>query len=199
MLLRSTPRGLPTLRPRRPRVTVRADAAVPAWLLRAVLVAMAVGCIRLAGAGDTLTVLGGLLAALLLVRPGGSTPVLVVAFTGLVLATNSAGGRAPVAFVVLLGTHLVAHLGALLGRSSWSALVELRALGVGAPRFLLVQLAAQLVAVLGAVLGHDRLELPWLGVAAVVGLAALVLWLAPRLAAAPTVAPPPGRELVDSS
>ncbi|WP_375431090.1 hypothetical protein [uncultured Friedmanniella sp.] len=184
-LLRSTPRGLPTLASRRPRVTVRTGASVPAWLPRVLGAAIAVAGVRLAGAGDTLTVLGVLLALLLLVRSGGAAPVLVLAFTGLVLATSGDSGWRPEAFAVLLGTHLVAHLGALLGRSTWHARVELRALLVGAPRFLLVQLAAQLVAVLAAVLTRGRLELPWLGVLAVLGLAGLVLVLAPRLASPP--------------
>ena len=184
-VLRSTPRGLPTLRARRPRVTVRAGAAVPAWLLRMACAALAVGTVRAAGAGDTLTVLGLLLAVLLLIRPGGSAPVLVVGFTGLVLATSADAGWRPAIFVLLLTTHLVAHLGAVLGRTSWWARVELRALLVGAPRFLAVQLAAQVLALLGAAAGRGRVELPWLGVLAMVGLAGLVVWLAPQLAARP--------------
>lgn len=183
--LRQVPGGLPTLRPRRRRVTVVTGAWVPGWVLRLVCVVLALGDVRLAGAGDTLTVLGALLAALVLIRPGGVGPVLVVAFTALVLATSGGGGWRPESFLLLLGTHLLVQLGAVLGRTSWAARVELRALAVPAPRFLAVQLAAQLVAVLGAAVAGGRLELPWLAVLAAVGLAVLVLWLAPRFGARP--------------
>lgn len=183
--LRTVPRGLPTLRPRRQRVTVVTGAWIPAWLLRLACVALAVGCVRLAGAGDILTVLGALLAALVLIRPGGVGPVLVLAFTAFVLTTSAGGGWRLESHLLLLGLHLLVQLAALLGRSTWAARVELRALLVPAPRFLTVQLVAQLVAVLGAAAAGSRLELPWLGVLAAVGLAGLVLLLAPRLSARP--------------
>ncbi|WP_375426392.1 hypothetical protein [uncultured Friedmanniella sp.] len=181
---RRLPRGRPTLAPRRPRVTVETGAWLPGWLLRLVCVALAVGCVRLAGAGDTLTVLGVVLAALVLVRPGGVGPVVVLAFTAFVLTVSSDGGWRPESNLLLLGAHLLVQLGALLGRSSWAVRVELRALLVPAPRFVAVQLTAQLVAVLGAAV-TGRFELPGLAVLAAVGLAALVLFLTPRLTARP--------------
>jgi hypothetical protein len=120
-----------------------------------------------------------------LVRPGGIAPVLVLGLTALVLTTSSADGWRPATSGLLLGTHLLVQLGALLGRGTWAARVELRALLVPAPRFVAVQLAAQLVAALGAVVAAGRFELPWLAVPATVGLAGLVLWLAPRVGSRP--------------
>jgi hypothetical protein len=131
-------------------------------------------------------VLAVLLGLLVVLLPSGVGPVLVLALTALVLVIGgSGGGWRPAAFAVLLGTHLLVQLGALLGRTSWSARVELRALLVPAPRFLAVQVAAQLAAVAGAAVTGGRFELPWLAVLAAVGLAGLLLWLAPRLGSRP--------------
>lgn len=180
------PRSLPTLRYRRARVTVRTDPTVPGVLLRIVCVALALGCLLVAGAGATLVVLGGLLALVLLVRPGGVSAVIMVGFVAVVYAAGGDASTPGPGLTLLLGTHLLVQLAALLGGTGWSVRVELRALLVPAPRFLVVQLAAQLLALLGTGLSRGRLELPWLAAAAVVALGALVLWLAPRLAAAPT-------------
>jgi hypothetical protein len=196
-LLRSTPRVLPTLRPRRRRVDVGLGPHLPGWLLRLVCAAVALGCVVLAGAGSTLTTIGALLALGLVVRPGGALPMSVLGFVAFVLTTSGGGAVRPGSFAVLAGTHLFVQLAAVVGPFGWSVRVELRALLAPARRYLPVQLAAQLVALVGALLTLGRVELAWSAPLAALAVATLVVWLVPRVEAPPTPAPRPGLELRD--
>jgi len=191
-LARSTPLTLPVLRPRRPRVRVRTGPAVPAWTLRLLLAAVALACVALAGAGTLLSVGGAAAALVLVLRPGGSAPAVVVGYVAVVLLGTGSGGRPATTSALLLGTHLLVQLAALLGRTSWEARVELRALAAPLRRFLAVQALAQLVALLGAAVTSGGLALPWLPAVAAVGLGALLLGLVPRLGSPPAPAEPPG-------
>jgi len=190
-LARSTPLSLLVLRPRRPRVRVRTGPAVPAWALRLLLAGLAVGCVVLAGAGPVLAVAGVAAALVLALRPGGVAPAAVVGYVAVVLLGSGHGGGPATTAALLLGTHLLVQLAALLGRTSWWARVELRALAAPVPRFLAVQAAAQLLALLGAAVTTGGLRLPWLAAAAAVGLGALLLGLVPRLGSPPAPVEPP--------
>jgi hypothetical protein len=197
-LLRSTPRALPSLRPRRRRVHVDLGRYLPGWALRLICAAVALGCVVLAGAGSTLTVIGALLALGLAARPLGAVPMVVLGFVAFVLTTAGGSGLRPGSFAVLAGTHLFVQLAAVLGPYGWSVRVELRALLAPARRYLPVQLAAQLVALVGALLTLGRLELAWAAPLAAVAVAALVVWLVPRIESPPAPAGrPPGLELRD--
>jgi len=190
-LARTTPRGMAALGLRRRRVTVRLGASLPAWSLRGLAVAVALGCVLLAASGPLLTGVGTALALILLVRPGGWAPAALVAYVTLALAIGGSPGWDPGRSALLLGTHLLLQLGAVLGRCTWSAQVELRALAVPARRFLAVQLAAQLVALAAAALSAGGLRLPGLTALAATVLGLLLLWLVPRLAVAPSRRPSP--------
>ena len=196
-LLADTPRTLPRFGRRRRRVTVALGPWLPGWSLRVVCAAVALGCVVLAGAGPKLTGVGALLALVLVLWPRGPFPVVVLGFVTFVLATAGAGPLRPQAFAVLAGTHLLVQLAAVLAPFGWSVRVELRALLVPARSYLPVQLAAQLVALVGALVTLRRLELAWAAPLAAVALAALVVWLVPRLDAPPEAALPPGLELRD--
>ena len=184
-LARSTPRALPTLRPRRPRVGLGLGPALPGWLLRLLCIALVCVAVVAAGGGGTLTVLGLLLAAGLAIRPGGAWPLGVLGFVAVVLLTAGDGPWRPGAFVTLAAGHLFVQLAALLGPYGWSVRVELAVLGVVLRRYLPIQAAAQLTLLLGAVVSSGRLELPWLGPAAALAIGATALWLAPRLGVPP--------------
>jgi hypothetical protein len=196
-LWRSTPRALPSLRPRRRRVDVDLGPSLPGWSLRLSCAAVALGCVVLAGAGHTLTVVGALLALALAARPIGAVPMVALGFVAFVLTAAGGSGPRPGTFAVLAGTHLFIQLAAVLGPYGWFVRVELRALLAPARRYLPVQLAAQLAALVGALLSLGRVELAWSAPLAAVALAALVVWLAPRIGAPPAPAAPPGLELRD--
>jgi hypothetical protein len=162
--------------------------ALPGWLLRVLCVALVGVAVVAAGAGNTLAVLGLLIAVGMAVRPGGAWPVAALGFVGFVLLSAGDGAWRPGAFVALAAGHLFVQLAALLGPYGWSVRVELAVLLVVLRSYLPVQAAAQLTLLLGATLSQGRLELPWLAPAAGLAVGAGVVWLAPRLGA------PPGRE-----
>jgi hypothetical protein len=195
--VRSTPRALPSLRPRRRRVDVDLGLNLPGWTLRLACAAVALGCVVLAGAGNVLTVVGALLALALAIRPVGAVPMVALGFVGFVLTVADGSGPRAGTFAVLAGTHLFIQLAAVLGPYGWFVRVELRALLAPARRYLPVQLAAQLVALVGALLSLGRVELAWSAPLAAVALAALVVWLVPRIGAPPTPAAGSGFELRD--
>ena len=184
-LARTTPRALPSFRPRRPRVGLELGPALPGWLLRLLCVALVGVAIVAAGAGSTLTVVGLLLAVGLTVRPGGAWPVGVLGFVAFVLLTAGDGAWRPGAFVALATGHLFVQLAALLGPYGWWVRVELAALRVMLQRYLPLQAAAQLTLLVGAVVAQGRLELPWLAPIGGLAVGAGVLWLVPQVGAAP--------------
>jgi hypothetical protein len=196
-LLRSTPRALPSLRPRRRRVDIDLGPNLPGWALRLACAAVALGCVVLAGAGSTLTVIGALLALGLAARPVGAVPMVVLGFVVFVLTTAGGSAPRPATFAVLAGTHLFVQLAAVVGPYGWSVRVELRALLVPARRYLPVQVAAQLVALVGALVTLGRVELAWSAPLAAVAVATLVVWLVPRLGTPPAPAAQAGLELRD--
>jgi len=184
-LARSTPRALPSLRPRRRRVQLGLGPTVPGWLLRGLLLVLAGVAVGAAGAGSALLWIGLLLGVGAVVRPGGVWPVVVVGFVAFVLLTAGDGPWRPGAFVALAASHLLVQLGALLGPFGWSVRVEPAVLLVLLRRYLPVQAASQLVALVGAVVARDRIELWWLGPLAALAVGALVVVLAPRLTSQP--------------
>jgi hypothetical protein len=184
-LARSTPRALPSLRHRRPRVQLALGPAVPGWLLRALLLVLAGVAVQAAGAGSTLLGVGLLVAVGPVVRPGGAWPVVVVGFVAVVALTAGDGAWRPGAFVALAASHLLVAVAALLGPFGWSVRVEAAVLLVLLRRHLPVQAATQLVALVGAVVAQGRVELGWLGPLAALAVGALVVVLGPRLAAPP--------------
>lgn len=184
-LVRSTPRALPSLRPRRRRVQLGLGPTVPGWLLRGLLGVLAGVAVQAAGGGSTLLGIGLLLGVGALVRPGSVWPVAVVGFVAFVLLTAGDGPWRPGAFVALAASHLLVALAALLGPFGWSVRVEPAVLLVLLRRHLPVQAASQLVALVGAVVAQGRVELWWLAPLAALAVGALVVVLGPRLTARP--------------
>jgi hypothetical protein len=166
-------------------------------VLRLACAAVALGCVVLAGAGSTLTVIGGLLALAVAARPVGAVPMMALGFVAFVLTAAGGSGLRPATFAVLAGTHLFVQLAAVVGPYGWSVRVELRALLVPARRYLGVQLAAQLVALVGALLTLPRMELAWSVPLGAVAVAALTVWLVPRIEQPPGPAPRTGLQLQD--
>ncbi|GAA1845820.1 hypothetical protein ACFFOM_11220 [Microlunatus capsulatus] len=186
-LVRSTPRALPSLRPRRRRVQIGLGTTLPGWLLRALLTVLTGAAVVAAGAptGSALFWIGLLVGVAPLVRPGGASAVVAVGFVAFVALTAGTGAWRPGAFVALALTHLLVQLAAVLGPFGWSVRVEPGVLVVLLRRYLPVQVACQLVAVVGAVVAQGRVQLWWLGPLAVLAVGALVVALAPRLTARP--------------
>lgn len=186
-LARSTPRALPSLRPRRRRVQIGLGTTLPGWLLRALLTVLTGAAVVAAGAptGSALFWIGLLVGVAPLVRPGGASAVVAVGFVAFVALTAGTGAWRPGAFVALALTHLLVQLAAVLGPFGWSVRVEPGVLVVLLRRYLPVQVACQLVAVVGAVVAQGRVQLWWLGPLAVLAVGALVVALAPRLTARP--------------
>ena len=181
----STPRALPSLRPRRRRVQLGLRPTLPGWLLRGLLLVLAGVALEAAGASSTLLWAGLVLSVGPLVRPGGVWPVVVVGFVAFVLLSAGDGPWRPGAFVCLAASHLLVQLAALLGPFGWSVRVEPAVLLVLLRRYLPVQAATQLVALVGAVVAQGRIELWWLGPLAALAVGALVVVLGPRLSTPP--------------
>lgn len=184
-LARSTPRALPSLRPRRRRVQLGLGPTLPGWLLRGLLLVLTGVAVEAAGAGPTLLGIGLVLGVGPVLRPGGSWPVAVAGFVAFVALTAGDGAWRPGAFVALGASHLLVQLAALLGPFGWSVQVEPGVLAVLLRRYLPVQAAAQLVALTGAVVAQRQIELGWLAPLAALAVGALVVVLAPRLGARP--------------
>ncbi|SDR75112.1 hypothetical protein SAMN04488543_0325 [Friedmanniella luteola] len=184
-LARSTPRALPSLRPRRRRVQLGLGPTLPGWLLRGLLLVLTGVAVTAAGAGTTLLWIGLLLGLGPVVRPRGAWPVAVVGFVAFVQLTAGDGAWRPGAFVALAASHLLVQLAALLGPFGWSVRVEPAVLLVLLRRYLPVQAATQLVALLGAVVAQGRVQVWWLAPLAALAVGALVVVLAPRLTARP--------------
>ncbi|GAA1426447.1 hypothetical protein GCM10009616_00980 [Microlunatus lacustris] len=195
-LVRSTPRALPSLRPRRRRVELGLGPTVPGWLLRGLLLVLAGVAVETAGAGSALLWIGLLLGVGAAVRPGGVWPVAVVGFVAFVLLTAGDGPWRPGAFGALAASHLLVALAALLGPFGWSVRVEPVVLLVLLRRHLPAQAATQLVALVGAVVAQGGIALWWLGPLAAVAVGALVVVLGPRLTAPPGGVDDPARGTV---
>ena len=191
--LRDGYRSLMSLLPtkaRLPAVELQLRGCVPCWLLRLVAVALALGSAALVIVGPFGWLVVGLLAALILIRPGSPAAPVLAATLGFSLLQHSTGweGRGP---LLLLGVHACVALCLLLGATSWAARVRLGVLASPAPSFAAIQLTAQLIGVLGTLLAGRQLSWPWLPVVAIMVLLLVVLAWIPRLGVREE--PPPSR------
>jgi hypothetical protein len=167
-----------------PRVGIGCGPWLPAWVLRVVQTAVAVGCISLLQTDKFLAVVALIAALALLVRPGGLSCGIFAVILGLDLSTavpNAIGWRS---YLLIFGLHLVVLLAMLAPTLRWNAAVELRMLVSPARRFVVLQSAAQLLALCGAAVSGLSLSLPWLAAAVGIGLAVLAWWLLSRLSRA---------------
>lgn len=174
--IRPTPADRPL-----PRVRIATGPAVPAWVLRLVLLALGTGCGALVTSGPMSRVLLGAGLLVVVVLPGSLAAAPFVIGVALVLA--AAGPGHPLTTALLLaGLHLFMLLGALVSELSLVARVELRSLWPSARRYLLIQAPSQLLALTVVKLADHPVTVPWLPVLAAAGLTAMVSWLLPWVA-----------------
>ena len=174
-------RALRLERPR-PHVGIALDASAPAWQLRLLQVAVALGCTAMVATNEVLWVLvaAGLVAMVVRPYPLWQAGFLLAMGAGLLFAP--ADPFAPRAFVLLFGIHLFVVLGAILGRMPWSARLELRALLASARRFAAIQVFSQLLALAAAWLYLRDVSATWVAVLAGAALAVLAWVVSSRLA-----------------
>ena len=170
---------LPT-KARLPAVEVELHGWVPCWALRLVAVGLALGSAALVIRGPFGWLVVGVVAAVILVRPGSPAAPVLAAVLGfsLLQLDRSPDARGP---LLLLGLHACITLCVLLGATTWAARVRLAVLASPAPSFAAIQLTAQLVGVLGTLLAGRQLSWPWLPVVATMVLLLVVSAWIPRL------------------
>ena len=128
-----------------PPISIDLRRPVPAWALRVVSAAVATGCVALLAQDRTRWVVGGLVVAMVLIRPAGGAPIALTLLTALWVLT---GDPFAVALLPLLfGTHLVIVLTAAVGNLPWNGQLELSVLRAPLRRMLVVQAPAQLFAI----------------------------------------------------
>lgn len=156
--------------PRPPRTVLRTGAAVPAPVLRLVLLAvtLAAGAVVADGSSQWWVVVA--VACVIAVRPHAALLALGVAvLIGMLALTEGYTWQLP---ALVLLTHTVLRLGAVADAVAWRGRVEVAVLRDAAPAFLGVQLAGQAAALLALVL-DGAAPVPWLAVGAVTALAVL--------------------------
>lgn len=172
---------LPRLTERRPRVKTDVAVWLPSWGLRLALGALALACAFSVVGGPLSGILLVGLAAAVVVWPSGVAPAAVVVVIAVVIAAGGPGNDWVQTALVLLGLHALAQWALLVGRTSWTAKIEVGALLAPLPRFLGIQAFVQPLAVLGSWLAGRTSGLDVLPLLAVLGLALVAyLWL-PRL------------------
>ncbi|GAA3608550.1 hypothetical protein GCM10022236_07810 [Microlunatus ginsengisoli] len=200
--VREAYRSMLTLLPsaaRQPAVGVELHGWLPCWAFRLLAVGLALGSAALVVQTPFGWLVVGVLAALILIRPGSPAAPILVAVLGFSMVQHPDqdwAGRGP---LLLLGLHACVTLAVLLGATGWAARVQLRVLASPALRFAVIQLVAQVFGLLGALLAGYDLSWPWLPVVAALLALVLVLLWAPRLAR--REAPPPSRveQVVDAT
>lgn len=181
---------LPT-KARLPAVRLELEHWLPCWVFRLLSVLLALGSAALVLSGTFGWLVVGVLAVLILIRPGSpAAPVLaaVLGFSLLQQPEQVWGLRGP---LLLLGVHACIALSALIGVTSWTARVQLRVLASPLGRFAVIQLVAQVIGVLGALLAGRELSWPWVPVVAALAVLALAWVWVPRLGRRET--PPPSQ------
>ncbi|WP_150306502.1 hypothetical protein [Planctomonas psychrotolerans] len=191
-------RALRLERPR-PRVEVGIGRAVPAWVLRAFLVVVGVGCTAVVALNATQWTLTAVVLAAVLIRPLPVLQAVLVLSWGVGLTLATTDPAQPSAFALLFGVHLFAVLGRFVGGLSWSARVEVRALRRPALRFGAIQAFAQVLALAGAWLSGAGVAAAWVAVLAGVALAAAAWFVLRRIAFPGPASPPPSTAPVESS
>lgn len=164
------PEGLPGRRQVRPSTTLRTGAAVPALVLRGVLLLLVLGAGATVAANETQWTVAAALAVVVALRPHAALLAITVAVLAALLAF-SPGPWWALTLLVLL-THALLRLGATADAVSWRGRVELAVLREATPGFLAVQVVAQAAAALALVL-DSAAPVPWLVTVAVAALAVL--------------------------
>lgn len=183
-------RALRLERPR-PRVGVALGASAPAWALRALQVAVALGCTATVATNGAQWALVSVGLVAMVIRPAPAWQAGFVLAIGAGLMLTPAEPFAPRVFILLLGVHLFVLLGAFLGRMPWSARLELRAFVASARRLAAIQLFGQTLALAAGWLSSRELASAWIAVAAVAVLAAAAWAVSSRLASPAVLWNPP--------
>lgn len=165
----------------RPAVRLELSPWVSASVLRLVAGLLALVAAAQVGQGPVTGTVLALLALAVVVFPGGVAPAAVIAVVALVAVLSPAPSSPWPAALLIAALHAMAQLSLLVGRVSWRARVELRALVRPAPRFFVVQLGVQTLAWLGGGLRDYRLDLGVLPLLALLGLGVVTFVWLPRL------------------
>lgn len=167
--------------PRLPRVRIHTAAAIPSVLLRAIVVAIVVGCGLLVVPGPP----GWAIVIILLVTvfciPGSMIAGILVMILGVFLAFDIEPGgiwRTPLLVAAL---PLMLQLAAIAGQASIAARIEFRVLALPLRRYLAIQLFAQLLVLTGTMVAGLGWVLPQLMALAALALLALVVFWLPTL------------------
>jgi hypothetical protein len=165
---------------RLPSVLVSTGTWLPCWVLRLIIVGVAIGTAAVIIHGVFGWLVVAATALLIMVEPAGAGAALLAVVLGFSLLVSPAAPLAPRTFALIAGTHAVLQLAALVGRTGWKAHVELAVLLAPARRFVAIQLVAQTLGGFGGVLtGHAVVV--WVPVVAAAALLLLALWWLPRL------------------
>lgn len=170
----------PSARPK-PWVGVDLGPAIPGWLYRLILGLIGLGCAALVVSSVFQWVLVGLLLVLIMIRPAGMVPAILILIFGITLTVSGSSPYAWQALLLLFGSHLLVVLSASNGDLSPFGRLELRVLIAPLRRFVIIQVAAQLLALAAGWLSERSLSSPGLGILGGLGVAVLAWMLLGRL------------------
>lgn len=173
----------PSARPK-PWVKVDLGPHLPGWAYRLLLGMIALGCGLLAFDGVITWVIGGLMIAVIMFRPGGMAPATLVIILAIALLASGGSPFDARALLLLFGTHLLVVLAAQHGDLSPFGLLELKVLAGPLRRFAVIQASAQVVGLAVGWLSGRQLSSPGLGIIGGIALAVLAALLLGRLARA---------------
>lgn len=170
----------PSARPK-PWVGVDLGPAVSGWLYRLILGLIGLGCAALVVTSVFQWVLIGLLLVLIMIRPSGMVPAILVLLLGIFFTVSGGSPLSWQPLLLLFGSHLLVVLSASIGDLPLTGLFELRVLAAPMRRFVIIQAAAQLLALAAGWLSERSISSPGLGILAGLGVAVLAWMLLGRL------------------
>lgn len=156
-----------------PRVVADIGPWVPVWLVTAVTAGVAVASAAIVTRGTVPWAIVLATIAITVAQPDGPGAGIFAVTIGVLLVASGTEPFAWPLYVLLATVHLVVVLSALTSGLPRRARFELALLVAPGRRFLAVQAVAQPLALLGALVTGAGVTLPWLPVAAGLGLVVL--------------------------